>query len=120
MTWGQYRCGRPIDNPMICDANVDLSYKDNMFNMFGGNIDNFMSLGYFNGHNAFVDPYYMYLVNAPRKIMWNTFFDFSFDFSMVFSLLKRALTFLLCSSSCSLIAKLVSPMLRYLTSFCGP
>ena len=35
----------------------------------------------------------MYLVDAPRKIMQNTFFDFSFDFSMAFGLLKRALTF---------------------------
>ena len=24
------------------------------------------------------------LVNKPRKIMWNTFFDFSFDFSLAF------------------------------------
>jgi len=28
-----------------------------------------------------------------KKIMWNTFFDFSFDFSMAFGLLKRALAF---------------------------
>ena len=32
-------------------------------------------------------------MDKPRKIMWNTLFDFSFDFSMVIALLKRALTF---------------------------
>ena len=32
-------------------------------------------------------------MDKPRKIMWNTFFDFSFDFSMAFSLLTRALIF---------------------------
>jgi len=71
----------------------DLGYEDNMFNMLGRNIDNFMSLGYFSGYNASLDPYFMYLVDAPRKIMWNTFFDFSFDFSMAFGLLKIGLTF---------------------------
>lgn len=55
-----------------------------MFSTLDGD-DNFMSLG---------DPYYMYLVDKPRKIMWNTFFDFSFDFSIVFGLMKRAQTFL--------------------------
>jgi len=29
----------PIDNPMICDANVDLGYKDNMFSMLGGSVN---------------------------------------------------------------------------------
>ena len=55
----------PIDNPVICDTNVDLGYEDNMFNMLGKNVDNFMSLDYFSGYNASSDPYCMYLVDAP-------------------------------------------------------
>ena len=78
---------------MIFYANDDLGYEDDMFNMLGGNVDNFMYLGCFSGYNASLDPYCMYLVDAPRKIMWNTFFDFYSDFSMAFGLLKRALTF---------------------------
>jgi len=35
----------------------------------------------------------MYLDDASRKIMWNTFLDFSFDFSIVFGLMMRVLTF---------------------------
>jgi len=50
---------------MICDAN-DLGYEDN-FSMLGGNVDDFISLGYFSGYNASLDPYYMYLVDKPRN-----------------------------------------------------
>ena len=89
----KYYIYMPIDNPMICDGKIDLSYENNLFNMLGGNVDNFMSLGYFSGYNPSLDPYFMYLVDAPRKIMWNTSSVFSFDFSMTFCLLKRALTF---------------------------
>jgi len=89
----EYYIDKPIENPMIFYANHDLGYEDNMFNMFGENVDNFMSLGYFSGYNTSLDPNCMYLVDAPGKIMWNTFFDFSLDFSMAFGLLKRALTF---------------------------
>ena len=64
-----------------------------MFNMLGGNVDNFLSLGYFYGHDASLDPYCIYLVDEPIKIMWNTFFAFSFVFSIGSALLKRALTF---------------------------
>jgi len=83
----------PIDNPIICYANNDLGNEDNMLNMLAGNVDNFLSLGYFNGYDASLDSYCTYLVDAHRKIMWNTFFDFSFDFSIVFDLMRRALTF---------------------------
>ena len=64
-----------------------------MFNMLGGNIETFESLGNFSGYGAALDPYCIYLVDKPRKIMWNTFFDFSFDFSFSFTLIKRALIF---------------------------
>jgi len=43
----EYYIDKPIDNPMICDANVDLGYKDNLFNILGGNVDDYPSLGYF-------------------------------------------------------------------------
>ena len=65
-----------------------------MFHVLGRNLDNFVSLGYFIGYNTSLDPSCIYIVDALRKIIWNTFFDFSFDFSMAFGLLKRALIFL--------------------------
>ena len=83
----------PIENPKIFYANVDLGSMDNMFNMLGGNVEIFFSPGYFYGYDASLEPYCIFLVDAPRKIMWNTLFVFSFDFSMAFALLKRALTF---------------------------
>jgi len=92
-----------IDNFEICDSNVDMGYKDNMFNTLGGNFKTFESLGYFSGYDAAFDPYCLYLVDKLRKILWNAFFVFSFDFSMAFSLIKRALTFfvlILCMLSC--------------------
>ena len=36
----------PIDNFEICDSNVDIGNEDNMFHMFGGNVDHFESLSY--------------------------------------------------------------------------
>ena len=41
----EYYIDIPIDKAKISDPNVDLGYKDKMFNMFGGNVDNFVSLG---------------------------------------------------------------------------
>jgi len=89
----EYSLDAPIDNPKIYDSNVDLGYAGKMFNMLVENVDNFLSLGYFSGYNASFDPYCMYLVDKPRKIIWNTFFAFSFDFFIGFALVKRALTF---------------------------
>ena len=37
----------PFDNPTIFYANDDLGYEDDMFNMLGGNVDNFIYLGCF-------------------------------------------------------------------------
>ena len=59
---------------------MDLGYDDHMFHMLGGNIDHFKSLGYLSGYDAALDPYFLYLVDKPRKIMWNIFFTFSVDF----------------------------------------
>jgi len=76
----------PNDISTICDFNADIGHDNNMFNMLGGNAENFESLGYLCGHNAALDPYCINLVDMPRKIMWNTIFDFSFDFSMALTL----------------------------------
>jgi len=65
---------------MIFYVNVDLGYEDNMFNMLGRRVDNFISLGYLRGYGPCIDSYC--IEDLPIKIMWNTFFDFSFDFSM--------------------------------------
>ena len=78
-----------IDNPMIFDANVDLGYEINMFNMLGENANIFVSLGCFSGFNASLDPYYIYLENLPRKVMWTTFFNHSYDFSVGIYKVKR-------------------------------
>ena len=79
----------PIDNFELCDSNVHMGNEDNMFHMLGGNVENFGSLGYFSGYDATLDPYCIYLVDKPRKILWNTFFDFS----MACSLTKSVLIF---------------------------
>jgi len=70
-----------------------------MFHVLGENTDNFVSLGYFSGYNASPDPNYMYLVDAPRKIMWNIFFDFS----VAFFLVKESADFLCCNYPYALI-----------------
>jgi len=92
----------PNDIFKLCDFNVDLGDEDNVLNMLSGKVENFESLDNFSGYDTALGSYYIYLVDKPRKIMWNTFFDFSFDFSMVSTLLKRAPTFfvlILCTLS---------------------
>jgi len=73
----------PIDNPMICDGIVDLGYKDNMFDMLGGNINDYVSLGYFRGCDPSIEPFYVCLEDMLRKIMCTTFFNPSYDFLKV-------------------------------------
>ena len=96
-----------------------------MFNMLGGNDEIFESLGNFSGCDAALDPFCIYLVGRPRKIMWNTFFYSSFDFSLAFTLIKRALTFftlILCMLSCCQawkpFAKEFDNLLRAVTTSC--
>ena len=38
----EYYTDASIDNPMFCYANVDLGCEDNIFDVLGRNIDNFM------------------------------------------------------------------------------
>ena len=90
----KYYFDEPIDDPMICDSNVDLDYESNTFDVLGGNVDNFLSLRHFSGYDDALGPYCIYLVDKAKQIMLNTFLDLSFDFSMAFTLLKIALTFL--------------------------
>ena len=79
---------------MIFDANVDLGYEANMFNVLGGNANNFVSLGCFSGFNTSLDLYYMLLEDLLMKITWTTFFKPSYDFSMAIDKVKRILIFL--------------------------
>jgi len=50
------------------------------------------SLGTVEGYDPPFDPFYNYLVDMPRKIIWTTFFDHSFDFSKTYDTIMRALT----------------------------
>jgi len=47
----------PKDISNLCDFNVDMRHENNVFNVFGGNNDNFESLGYHSGYDAALDPY---------------------------------------------------------------
>ena len=50
------------------------------------------SLGDIRWHQCSLDPYYAYLEDVLRNIMWNTFFDYAFDFSMAFDKFKKTIT----------------------------
>jgi len=63
----EYYIDAPIDNPNISDSNVDLGHEVKMFNMFGGNVDNFLSLQYVCRYDAFLDPHCMYLADKLEK-----------------------------------------------------
>jgi len=53
----EYSLDVPNDNPMICDANVDLGYEDYIFSMLGGNIQDYVSLCYLRGYDPSIDTY---------------------------------------------------------------
>jgi len=40
----EYYIIEPIDNPMICSANVDFGYKDNVFDVLARNVYDYVSL----------------------------------------------------------------------------
>ena len=81
----------PIDNPMICDANVDLDYKDNEFNVLGRNFQDYVSVGYLRRYYPCIDPYYVRLEDLPKKVMWTTFCNPFYDFCMAIDMVKRVL-----------------------------
>ena len=76
---------------MICDALTDLGYEDDMFDMLGGNVSDYVSRSYFRGYDSFIDPYSLHLKNLFREVMWTTFFNTSHDFSNTFDKVKRIL-----------------------------
>jgi len=55
-------------------------------------LDYHWSLGTIGGHNPSLDPFHVYLVDLPKKIMCTTFLYHSFDFSKVDDKFMRALT----------------------------
>jgi len=73
----------PNDISRLCGFKVDLGRENNMFNMLGGNVENFGSLGYISGYDASRHPYWTYLKDTPEKIMWSTFFYFSMAFGLL-------------------------------------
>jgi len=87
----EYYLDEPINNFLICEANIDLGYEDNMFSMLGGNVDDYVSLGYFRRYDPSIDPYCVCLRNLPKKVMWTIFFNHSYDFSKVIDKVKRIL-----------------------------
>jgi len=82
----EYTYDVPNDIFELSDANVDLGNEDHLLNLLSGNNEKMESLGFLCGYDAALDPYCINLVDMPRKILWNTFFNFSFDFSMALTL----------------------------------
>ena len=76
---------------MFCDANNDLGYQDYMFTMLGGNVDDYVSLGYLKGYDPSIDPYCVNLDDLSRKITWIIFFNPFYDFSNAFDKVFRIL-----------------------------
>jgi len=80
----KYSLDVPNYNPRICDANVNLSYEDNIFGMLGWNVQDYVFLGYLRGYDPSIDPYYVSPEGLPTKITWTTccnpFYDYSIGF----------------------------------------
>ena len=58
---------RPNNNFELNASHVDVGNEEHMFNLLGGNSENFESLGSLSGYDAALDPYCTYLVDLPRK-----------------------------------------------------
>ena len=118
----EYYLDEPINNFLICDANIDFGYENNMFSMLGGNVDDYVFLDYFRGYDPSIDPYCVCLEDPPTKIMWTTFFNHFYDFYMAIDKVKRIFIIfgvILVISSYLLFSNLWSPefdkLLRALT-----
>jgi len=48
----EYSFNLPIDNSMLCDSHVYLGHEDNILKMLGGEVANFLFLGYLSGYDA--------------------------------------------------------------------
>jgi len=60
---------------MICDVNINLGYEGNVFNVLGGNVDDY---------NPSIDHCCVCLGGLPMKFMWATLFNSSYDLSKTF------------------------------------
>jgi len=87
----KYYIDVPIDNPKICYCNVDLGYENNVINVLGGNVHDYVSLGYLRGYDPSIDPYCVCLGDLLSKIICTTFFNPSYNFSKAFDKVKRIL-----------------------------
>jgi len=58
----------------------------------GTEVDYYESSDTFRGYDPSLDPYSLYLENAPGKIMLSIVFDYSTDFYTTFDKFRRALT----------------------------
>ena len=76
---------------MICDATMDLGHEENIFSVFSGNVDDYVSLGRLRGHDPSIGSYSLYLEDLPRKVIWTTFSTPSYDFRKAFDKIKRIL-----------------------------
>ena len=65
---------------MLYHWNVDLGYEDNLFDKLDENVDHVVSLGYYSGYDASLDPYCIYLMDNPRKNHMKQFLRFLFWF----------------------------------------
>jgi len=87
----QYYLDEPINNFLMCDANVSLGFVNNMFSILSGNVDDYVSLGCFRGHDPSIDPDYACLKDMPKKVMWTMLFTASYDFCKAINKVKRIL-----------------------------
>ena len=72
-----------------CHSLTTIDYHD----VLKGKVSNCIrSLGTFEGYDVSLDPFYDYLVDMPRKIIYATFFDHSSDFSKAYDTFMRTLT----------------------------
>ena len=62
-----------------------------MFDMLGGNVDDYVSLRYFGGYDPIIDPYYVSLEDLPSKVTWTISFNPSYDFSKAFDEVRKTL-----------------------------
>ena len=69
----KYCIDAPIGNNMIFEATMDSGYEDNVFDLLGGNVDDYAFLGYLRGYSPFINPHSVDLANLPRRVIWTAF-----------------------------------------------
>jgi len=108
----KYYIDAPINNLKICDANMDLGHKNNMFSMLGGNFDGYVSRCCFRGYDPPINLYCARVEGLYKKIIWTAFFNTCYDYSKAFNKIKRILIVVfgvtLVIASCLVFSKLWS------------